>query len=183
MTEIINLAFAEDPTWSPILVADGDLETAYKYWHLFVNSAARYPWSFTNDEASAAAVWYPPGATELNATEEASFHGFAQDLLGPAKSAELFKTLEQFEKATPDGDYFYLSLLAVHPQHAGKGLGMQLLRENLKEFDELNSPTYLESSNPKNDGKYESLGYQKHGEMLLPSGLTISTFWREPGSE
>lgn len=180
ITETINLAFSTDPTWAPVLTFDGDLASSYKYWRLFVNSAARFPWTYTSADATAVAVWYPPGADELTSAEEAGFPDFVEETLGSERAKVLFQILEGFEKATPTGDFFYLSLLAVHPKYSGSGLGMQLLSQNLQEIDALGKPSFLESSNPANDYKYERLGYQKHGKIELPSGITISTFWRDP---
>lgn len=180
VTEIITTAFEGDPTWAPLLYQGGTHETARRYWRLFVNAAARHGWNFSNEEGSAASVWYPPGASELSEQEEAGFSEFATNLLGEEVAQTLFATGKAFEAATPEGDFFYLSLLAVNPEHSGKGIGMQLLRQNLQEIDELGVPTYLESSNPANDVKYERLGYVRHGRFTVPSGLQISTFWREP---
>lgn len=180
VTEIVSLAFANDPTWSPFASPGGVVtDDTRTYWDVFVRSAQRYPWTFMNEEETAAAVWFPPGATELTPEEEERLPQLATQLFGEEKAAELFQVYEQFEASTPKGDFFYLSLLGVDPAHAGQGLGLKLLRENLERIDALGVPTYLESSNPANDAKYMSVGYEPHGTFTLPSGLTLSTFWRE----
>ncbi|MBP1325681.1 GNAT superfamily N-acetyltransferase [Leucobacter exalbidus] len=191
ITDTIALAFAHDPSWSPILSPNADdLAVARSYWGLFVNTAQRYPFTFTvaseakadtdTAEVAAAAVWYPPNAEELTHAEEEAFPEFVAGLIGEAKRDEVLAISDLFDAAHPTAPHYYLSLLATHPAHSGKGLGMGLLAANLAEFDKLGVPTYLESSNPANNARYQRLGYEPHGTIDLPSGLTIMTMWREP---
>lgn len=185
MTETVRLAFRDDPTWSPI-VEERALtpETPHTYWSLFVRSASRYPWMgrIPGDHGvqAAVSVWFPPGSDELTAEEVSAFPAFAEACFGADTATDLFEITDRFDEARPDGDYFYLSLLAVHPTRRGEGLGMQLLRSNLDTIDALGVPSYLESSNPANDHRYERLGYRKHGNIHLPSGLILTTMWRDP---
>ncbi|MCA0379201.1 MAG: GNAT family N-acetyltransferase [Actinobacteria bacterium] len=181
ITATVTHAFRNDPTWSPLLGADtSESGPAYQYWSLFVHSALRYPWSYSNHDGTVTSIWYPPNADELTPEETARFPEFATELLGAHKATELFRTIERFDDARPAGAYFYLSLLAVHPTQRGSGLGLRLLAENLQVLDALGVPTYLESSNPQNDEKYRRLGYQQHGTIALRHDFTITTFWRDP---
>ena len=181
ITNIVSHAFHADPTWSPFVSPGGNVTgTTLQYWEFFVRSAARYPWTYVSDDLAAASVWIPPGGTELTADEESSFEGFATELFGHTQTAALLKVIDRFDAATPAGEYAYLSLLAVDPPQAGKGAGMRLLTENLAHTDALEVPTYLESSNPHNNVKYEALGYRPHGTIELPSGLSLTTYWRDP---
>ena len=192
ITETIAQAFATDPTWAPMLSPDvSDLAVARRYWDFFVNTAQRYPWTFTIDgeegpsdapaaSVAAATVWYPPGSDELTQAEQAMFPEFAAELLGTRLRDELLEKSDLFEAAHPTEPHYYLSLLATNPAHRGRGLGMGLLAANLEVIDRLGVPSYLESSNPANDRRYMALGYQQHGTIALPSGLTLNTFWREP---
>jgi len=76
--------------------------------------------------------------------------------------------------------HYYLSLLGVHDAHRGKGIGVRLLAENLERFDDEGVPTYLESSNSRNDHRYEGLGYERIGEFTTPGdAVTIGAFWRD----
>ena len=190
--ETITLAFAGDPMWGPMLAESpaGDLSAARQYWRLFVTSAQRYPHTYVavphtptppgSSPVAATTVWLPPGGAELSETEDAGFSEFAAQLLGAKKRDELFLASERFEATHPTEPHYYLSLLATHPAHRGHNLGMGLLASNLEYFDSLEAPTYLESSNPANDLRYMALGYERHGSIELPSGLMLSTFWREP---
>lgn len=182
-TDTITRAFSTDPTWAPIIEGTGSPKTPFEYWDFFVRSSQRFPWMGSVNEGEAVTVWLPPGAAELTPAEEEEFPNLAQEWFGQEAADELFRIIERFDEARPDGNYFYLSLLATHPDSYGRGLGMGLLKANLAELDRLGEPSYLESSNPANDGRYERLGYRRHGTISLPSGLELSTFWRDPQPE
>jgi GNAT superfamily N-acetyltransferase len=90
---------------------------------------------------------------------------------------------ERFETNHPDREpHAYLSLLATHPDHRGRGIGQTLLAENLARWDELAVPSYLESTNPGNDHRYERAGFRRVGGFTaVRDGAPISTMWREVG--
>ena len=150
-------------------------------WRIFVASALRYPWVRMLDGATAAALWIPPGGTELTAREESELEPLLRRLVGERASAVL-ELLDSFEAAHPrDRPHYYLSLLGTHPDHRGKGLGMGLLAESLGLIDAEGMPAYLESSNPANDARYERIGFRKIGAFATPDGAhTVATMWREP---
>jgi len=179
--DTIALAFRDDPTWAPIVESNRqDPSTPRRYWEFFVRSAQRFPWLGSVESGAAVSVWLPPGAEELTPEEEERFPTLATELFGAEVADELFRIVERFDAARPAGDYCYLSLLATHPSRRGEGLGMGLLQANLQQLDALGHPSYLESSNPANDERYLRLGYRRHGRILLPSGLELSTMWRDP---
>lgn len=60
--------------------------------------------------------------------------------------------------------YMLLSILAVHPDHQRRGLGVQQLKYGLEKADELGVQTYLESS-PKGKGLYAKYGFKEEGGM------------------
>jgi hypothetical protein len=56
---------------------------------------------------------------------------------------------------------------------------MGLLRKTLARIDALGAPAYLESSNPANNERYESVGFQRRDEFTLPAdGPLVTTMWR-----
>jgi GNAT superfamily N-acetyltransferase len=78
-----------------------------------------------------------------------------------------------------DEDHFYLSLLGTYPNSRGKGVGMQLLSHDLDLIDAQHRAAYLESSNPNNDDRYQSAGFEAFGQFRAPNGgPTVTTMWR-----
>jgi GNAT superfamily N-acetyltransferase len=155
---------------------------------LYVDSALPHGWVWvTDDRASAASVWTPPGEQELSDKAQARLEPFLNDALGSHAPAVL-ETIARFEAAIPAGPPFhYLSLLGTRPESRGQGLGMGLLAENIARIDVEGAPAYLESSNPANDSRYERLGFTRSSEFSTPDGEhTVTTMWRaacRPGGE
>jgi GNAT superfamily N-acetyltransferase len=183
ITETISLAFHDDPTWSWAFPDDELRQAQYSvWWRFLIEGAMRFeaPAVFVTDGIEAASIWLPPGQGELAQEEEERVPALLRELVG--ERTEVFMELiERFEAAQPaDPPHYYLSLLGVHDDHRGRGIGMALLRENLARFDAEGVPTYLESSNAGNDHRYEGLGYRRIGEFTTPGdAVTIAAYWRD----
>lgn len=185
MASTLTEAFFDDPVWGPAFpdVSKRRLQ-AREYWSFVVNEAIRFPDSLVTERASGAiealAVWFPPGAEEIRDTKLEEYEGLVRRLLGHAAAESLFEASSRFGDARPTAPHAYLTLLAVAPASRGRGAGRTLLRSALERFDAARVPTYLESSNPANDRKYESLGYLPNGIVRLASGQAVQTYWRDP---
>src|SRR5262245_49869743 len=84
VTEIISLAFHEDPTWSWAFPEAGRRQAQYAvWWRFLIAGAMRYPWVLVTDRCEAAAVWIPPGGTELSGEDEERVEPLLRDLVGP----------------------------------------------------------------------------------------------------
>jgi GNAT superfamily N-acetyltransferase len=177
LTVTLTAAFEQDPLWRWAFPDLADLEV---WWRFLIRSALRYPTVRVDGDYAAVAVWIPPGGSELTEAEESYAEGVLDDLAGP-RSGEITELLERFDAShPPEPEHWYLSLLGVHPSHRGEGLGMRLLAECLEEIDAEGRPTYLESSNPANDRRYERLGFRRVGEFTTPGGEhAVGTMWRD----
>ena len=175
----LTTAFFHDPLWGPAF-PDERLrpEQAAVLWRLCVSSALRYPWTLITDGAEAAAVWIPPGGTELTEREEEGLEELLTRAAGTASARSVLGIFDQLEAAHPDEPCFYLSLLGVHTDHRGAGLGMGLLADSLVRIDALAAPAYLESSNPANNARYESVGFVARDRITTATGHVVTTMWR-----
>ena len=175
-------AFDADPLWSWAFPNDEKRPAQYEaFFGLFVESALPNGWVWTSDQAAAVAVWTPPEMSELSEEAKAKVEPFLTAELGP-HAKPVLQVFESFESACPEGrDFYYLSLLGTHPDHRGRGLGMELLTANLAQIDAEGMPAYLESSNPANNTRYERLGFKPHTAFSTPDDRhTVTTMWREP---
>ncbi len=176
VTRTLWLAFREDPLWRWVFPEHHGLAV---WWRFLIGSALKHGWVWILGDYAAASVWIPPGCAELELEEERQVEGHLEALVG-ARVREVMQLLERFEAAHPrTTPHYYLSLLGTHPDHRGSGLGMYLLTENLRLIDEQRMPAYLESSNPVNCPRYESVGFQRMDEFLTPTGEgAVTTMWR-----
>lgn len=156
------------------------VEQRLSLWRILVAGAVRYPWSRVVDGGAAASVWIPPGGSELDNDREIELGTALVELLGETGAAAFGALVERFEVNHPhDVPHAYLSLLATHPDRRGGGLGMGLLADDLRRLDELHLPAWLESTNPANDRRYQSVGFEAVGSFrTVDEQRVITTMWR-----
>jgi len=180
VTEIIALAFAQDPLWGHALARpDGGDEHHAAFWRQFVEGALRYPWTWLTGGGEATTIWIPPGGADMTPEQEHRLVGLAAEHLGPAAD-DYVELLGRFEAAHPQAEpHYFLTLFGTHPDHRGRGIGMRLLAHDLELIDAEHMPAYLESSNPANNRRYASVGFEPHGEFSYPGGgPVVTTMWR-----
>jgi GNAT superfamily N-acetyltransferase len=183
-TDTITQAFREDPVWSVALQApDGSTEHVRRFWRFYVEGGCRYQTVFASEGAGTVSVWTPPGGTELSEEQEAALHELALTALGPARAQAMFDLWDRFEDSHPRVEpHAYLGLLATRPDLAGRGLGQAHLAADLERWDAAGIPTYLESSNPRNDQRYERQGFARIGQFeTVLDGAIVTTMWRPVG--
>jgi len=77
--------------------------------------------------------------------------------------------------------HWYLAVLAVDPQHQGKGHGSKLLNEMLSQIDEEGLPCYVETEGEKNVSMYQHFGFKVIDEFTVPNTKdTLVAMLREP---
>jgi GNAT superfamily N-acetyltransferase len=182
VTEIISLAFAQDPLWRHALARSGDGDGHHAaFWRLLVEGALRYPWTWLTGGGEATSIWIPPGGTDMTPEQDERLAGLVAESFGPAAD-EFLELLGRFEAAHPQAEpHYFLTLFGTHPDHRGQGIGMRLLAQNLELIDAEHMPAYLESSNPANNHRYASVGFEPHGEFSYPGGgPVVTTMWRPP---
>jgi ribosomal protein S18 acetylase RimI-like enzyme len=181
VTQTLTLAFRRDPVWGVALaMPDGSTAHHTAFWRLYVEGSLRYSTVFMTDDASAISVWIPPGGTELSDAGEAEVEQLVKSTLDARRASAMFELWERFGANHPaDEPHAYLSLLATHPDHQGRGLGQRLLASDLARLDAAGVPAYLESTNPANDHRYERAGFRRVGRFrAILDDAPISTMWR-----
>ena len=179
VVSVFTSAFFHDPVWGPVFPDEGRrAEQAAVMWRVYAASALRYPWTLVTPGVEAAAVWIPPGGVELTAEEAGGLEGRLAGVVGAGAARAVMRIGEQFEAAHPSEPFFYLTILGTHTDHRGKGLGMALLAESLARIDAVGAPAYLESTNPANLKRYESVGFTVRDEIVTAAGQVVTTMWR-----
>jgi len=124
-------------------------------------------------------IWIPPDGTESSPEDEERIPDLLNELVA-SRASDVAELLRRFGEAHPRHEpHYYLSLLGVGDGSRGRGLGMALLRENLDRIDAEKMPAYLESSNPGNNPRYESLGFVPVVSFRAPGdGPVVTGMWR-----
>jgi GNAT superfamily N-acetyltransferase len=183
-TSTITLAFATDPVWQ---VALRDLEGTgtdlRDYWRFYVEAAHRCETAFAGADARTVSIWVPPGGKELPEEQESQLRLLVEQRLDPARAAVLFELWDRFDENHPDPEpHAYLSLLATRPDCAGHRYGQAHLAADLARWDAEGIPTYLESTNPVNNARYERQGYVPVGQFqAVLDRAVVTTMWRPAG--
>lgn len=183
VTDTIRLAFRDDPIWGPALTRpDGSTEHLDAFWRLYVRGGLRFSTVFMLADASAVAVWIPPGETELSDELDAELQRLVYENFPGGPATSMFELYDRMERAHPWSiPHAYLSILATHPDHRGHGIGQQLLAANLVDWDAQGVPSYLESTNPGNLHRYERAGYRAVDTVVaVLDDAVITTMWRDP---
>ena len=170
-------AFSHDPVWG-WAVPQPDVQP--EFWRFWVRNGLALDVIHVIEDAKAISIWVVPGVVELDDEGEAAFVQLSTDLLG-AGASRVADTMACLESVHPDEPHHYLSLLATHDDHRGRGLGMALLRDDLRRIDARGEPAYLESTNPANLARDASVGFRPRDEITIPGGgQVVTTMWREP---
>jgi len=169
-------AFTHDPTWS---WAFPDPAHRSLLWNMSVKGAVRHSWVFKTDGFEAVSVWIPPDAEEFTKEDEADLPNMLKKLVGE-RAPDVEELFNRFGSSHPRNEpHYYLSLLGTKTSQRGNGIGMALLRENLARIDALHMPAYLESSNPINNHRYESVGFKPVTSFRSPDDtITVTGMWR-----
>lgn len=178
LTATLTAAFQADPLWGRwAFPSSRDLAD---WWRFYLGYALRYPCVWVLGDYAAVAVWIPPGGSELPKEGEERLGPLLENLVGP-RAPDIMALVERFDASHPEAPpHYYLALLGTHPDHRGRGLGIGLLSHNLASMDAEGVPTYLESTNPDNNARYERLDFRRVGEFTTPDGnRTVTTMWRD----
>jgi GNAT superfamily N-acetyltransferase len=185
--ETLARAFEHDPLWGWAFEdaeRERKLAALAEVFGFFAAAALDLGWVRVTDRVEAVALWIPPGSPEMSPADEERLPRVITAACGPQSSSRVTELLDAFERTHPrEPPHFYLSLLATHPDQAGRGLGMGLLAACLAEIDAGDPPAaaFLESSNPANLPRYERLGFRPTREVELIGGLSGTQMWRGPG--
>lgn len=181
---VLGEAFADDPllVW---LLEDVDAaersERGVAWWRFMVTHAPRGTELHVTGDGSAAACWHPPGVGSLPPGVVADFRAMVAGLTDE-RAPLVLESLARIARRAPAEPHWHLAAVGVVPDRQGAGIGGRLLAAMLRRCDRLRTPAYLESSNPRNVGFYERLGFRVTGEVTTVDGrVPLTLMWRDPG--
>jgi GNAT superfamily N-acetyltransferase len=114
---------------------------------------------WVTERCESAALWSPP-ADSISADDHqlaAERREAMETVVGVDAALRLRVYNEQVDQHLPGEDeYWYLGVLATHPDHAGRRYGAAVMRAGL---ENATGASFLETTQPANIGYYERLGW------------------------
>jgi GNAT superfamily N-acetyltransferase len=171
----VAAAFAEDPGWAFILGEEYGRLAEHFVGALFdVRVAGRNVW--VTDDLAGVAMWDPPGeGDDMGAEYAESVWARYRAIAGEDAFDRLTSYKEAVAAAYPAEPYWYLGVLATHPERQREGLATAVLAPIFGEADRLRIACCLETSRVENRRFYERRGFTQATEIILPGGP--ATWW------
>ena len=167
-------AFAEDPGWAFILGGEYERLAPHFVAAMFdMRVASDNVW--VTDDLAAVAMWDSPRKRDIAPGRTPSAMARYNAVAGEEASERLALYHEAVAAVTPAEPYWYLGVLATHPQRQRQGLASAVLAPILNEADRLGTACCLETSTAENRRFYERRGFTQATEILLPDGPP--TWW------
>jgi GNAT superfamily N-acetyltransferase len=135
------------------------------------------------NESRGAAAWLLPRSPEVQAMEAGAKKRFMAELLGP-KGSQNYHAIVDYMSPLAESHVpakaWYLSIVGIHPEAQGQGLGKKLLQPTLEEASRLGRVCYLETFTPSNIGFYKHLGFVQVAAYAEPTtGSTYAIMRRD----
>jgi ribosomal protein S18 acetylase RimI-like enzyme len=180
VVELLDAAFRHDPVSSWVLPGDDYRRRTHPVlMGAFTDGVMEAGRIDVTEDGTACALWIPVPAEGMEEDPEGA--AAVRELVDPAN-----ERVEQIALLTgeihPKGHaHEYLWMVAVAPEHQGKGLGAALIGETLDRCDREGLGAYLEASNTRSCRLYERLGFRYSRPPLeLPDGPRMYPMWRDP---
>lgn len=171
-------AFAGDPVLRYLFPDDATYPAyaAVFFGHLFDKRVAKGT-IWTVGRGASVAMWEPPApepATEPVA-ESVADTGLA-GLLPEDALARLHTCDEAVHAAMPAGPYWYLGVLATHPDYHGRRWGHAVMQAGLRRAAEDALPAVLETATTGNVEMYRRAGWEVAGTVTDPLPIWIMRY-------
>jgi ribosomal protein S18 acetylase RimI-like enzyme len=164
-------AFLDDPLML-MMSEDEQRRRAVGPWFFgrVVSYGLRWGEVWANDDASAVAIWLPPGDSHIGTLRmirvglwELPFHAGLGTALRFLRGSG---ATERFHAAVPD-PHWYLLFLGTRRERQGQGLASALLDAVISKADVDGLPCYLETGTDSNIAFYERRGFEVIGEVEM----------------
>jgi GNAT superfamily N-acetyltransferase len=169
----VAAAFASDPAWA-FLLGDGYERLAPRFAGALFDLRVISGGVWIAGECLAVAMWDPPGGAGSPERAQAVWEEYAA-----FAGKDVYERLVHYNRAvgaaSPEESYWYLGVLATHPDHRRRGLASSVLAPVLAKADRDGLSCCLETSTESNRRFYEARGFTEATGVALDGGP--STWW------
>ena len=167
-------AFATDPAWE--FLTGGEVARVSPHFARAVFDARVADGTvWVVDDCLAVAMWDDRTQPRVDDPGRAAVWAAYREAVGEESWASLQRYDDALHAHEPARPYWYLGVLATHPDAQGTGLATALLGPAFSAADAGGFDCWLETSVPTNTGFYERRGFSERIEVAVDGGPT--TWW------
>lgn len=160
VVETVVTAFANDPAFRHFFPEDSTyVSSASSFAGWLFDKRVAYRTVWVVDGGNAVAMWEAPREAATDGASPAP-----PVLAEPELPADALTRLAEYDAAVhpllPRTPFWYLGVVATHPDHAGQKLGRLAMRTGLDRAQEAGLPAYLETTTAVNVAVYQSVGWE-----------------------
>lgn len=181
MIATVTAAFARDPAWRFLLGGESEQLAPLFAGALFDVRVERAE-VWVGDEGASVAMWESPASREEPAGRAEAIWTRYRACAGTRASRQLDAYSAALAAVSPPAPYWYLGVLATHPDRWGSGLATAVLVPGLREADADGVPCCLETSTEANRRFYARRGFTEATEVIVPDGPPTWWLTRPPGA-
>lgn len=185
LVQVLAQAFEEDPLYRWLVPPgprrDARLRSMFELILRFLSDDWRETW--VTQDTSAVALWLRPGMQKVPLLRQLQLLPAFSRVLGLRsipRGLRLMGHMDALHERFAPEPHFYLSTLAVEPQHQGRGLAGVLLVPMLARCDQEQLRIYLETAQPKNVPFYQRHGFHVVSETSHAEYPTLWSMARDP---
>ncbi len=177
--ETVAAAFRDDPGWGWLLGEEYERVVELFTGALFdVRVESGNVW--VTEDLATVAMWDGPSRSEKVQAEKVWRR--YRKAAGEQVSERLDVYNDALAAVSPVRPYWYLGVLATHPERQGEGLASALFAPVFRQADGSETACCLETSTEANRRFYERRGFTEATEVLLPNGPPTWWMCRPPGA-
>lgn len=180
VSETVAAAFADDRAWA-FMMGAGNRDAMRAFAHALLIPRLDRGTAWVAADGLAVSMWDRRGETADPSDEYASLWSDVRIVVGEAAWQRLMAYDEAVEGAAPERPFWYLGVLATHPEAQGRGLATAVLQPGFAAAAADGWDCWLETSEPANKHFYAGRGFVPDTTVDVPAGPT--TWWlRRPHS-
>jgi len=166
---MVSAAFESDPGWTYIL-GRGNARGREAFARALLLPRLRKQTAWVTDDCSAVAMWDRRSVDDPTTEDHDAWWDAFNAEVGDYVCARLEVYEEAIESGFPGPPFWYLGVLATHPEHQGRGLATAVMTPALAATDEEGWDCWLETSSTGNKDFYAGRGFTESVPVDLPGG-------------
>ncbi len=176
-------AFELDPAFRYFFPDDGNyVESASVFVGYLFDKRVGFDTVWVADDCSAASLWSPPDhmLTDESRARNFDLERSMQHVIGLEATARLDAYNSAVDGVLPSQPFWYLGILAVHPDSAGRGLGLAVMNAGIEFVRSNRGMAILETTNERNPEYYRRSGWHILNKIETTTPSTLWIMGNEP---